>query len=116
MQSFNFGECPDEVIKQATITQCPDGYPMTIRSQEEWEWITNAVNQGIDAHMEAVTNRSSFNSETGKCNVHPEELHVLLRRLLEMGWEQTEDQIEGRAESPHNLRSSILYTLDIEEI
>lgn len=89
---------------------------MTIRSEQEWEWITAAVNEGIDSHLEAITERSTFDSTTGECLVHPEELHVMLRRLLESGWNQTEEQIQGRDDSAHSLRSGILTTLDIEEI
>ena len=112
--TFSFGECPDPIIQQACLDQCENGYPMTIKDPVEWGWIATAVNQGIDSHLEALTNRSTFNN--GTCLIHPEELHVLCRRLLEMGWNETEDQIQGRADSPHSLRSAILTTLDIEEI
>jgi hypothetical protein len=114
--TFSFGECPEDLIKKACNSQCPMGYTMTIKAQDEWSWLAAAVNTGIDAHLEALTNRSTFDNSTGVCNVHPNELHVLLRRLLDQGWDQTEDQIEGRAESPHGLRSAILDTLGIEEI
>jgi hypothetical protein len=111
---YTFGECPEDIIKEAVTCQCPDGYNMTIKDDETWGWIAACVNEGIDSHLEALTLRSTF--DNGACLVHPEELHVLLRRLLEMGWNQTEDQIEGIADSPHGLRSSILSTLDIEEV
>lgn len=36
MKTYSFGSVPDSVIKQACLEQCPDGYPMTIRSKSEW--------------------------------------------------------------------------------
>jgi len=105
MDTYTFGTCPEHVIKTAVKEQCPDGYPMGNISQEDWTPIANAVNQGIDSHLEAITTRSKFNPNERKCNIHPEELHVLLRRLFEDGSEEAWD-----------LRSSILFTLDIEEV
>lgn len=113
MQRFTYGTCPADVIRIAVNTQCPNGYPMTIKSQREWKWISDAVNQGIDSHLEALTQRSTFNVSTGECNVHPDELHVLLRRLGEM---ECEEEDEENGDSPHDLRSCILSTLDIEEV
>jgi hypothetical protein len=103
MQTYSFGMCPDEVIKQAAIAQCPNGYPMKIVDQTEWKAIADAVNMGIDSHLEAITERSTFNN--GFANVHPEELHVLLRRLY-----------EAENEDGWDLRGAILSTLDIEEV
>jgi hypothetical protein len=107
MQSFSFGTCPDDVIKSACYDQCPEGYHMTIVDQDEWSIIANAVNQGIDSHLEALTERSTFNN--GSCLVHPEELHVLLRRLYEI---EDEDFVD----TAWQLRGAILETLDIEEL
>ena len=114
--TFSFGDCPDDLIKKACNSQCPMGYTMTIKTQDWWSEIAEAVNKGIDSHLEALTCRSTFDNSTGVCNVHPDELHVLLRRLLDQGWDQTEDQIEGLVDSPHSLRSAILDTLGIEEV
>ena len=101
----SFGETPDELIKMACNEQCPDGYSMEFRSQQEWEVIANAVNKGIDSHLEAVTSRSTFDATTGKCLVHPDELHVLLRRLFDDGGDES-----------WLLRGDILTTLDIWEV
>lgn len=101
----SFGECPSEVIKAAVNDQCPNGYPMSIRDPEEWTMIARAWNQGIDAYLEALTERSSADHKTGKINIHPDELHVFLRRL----WEDGSDEA-------CSLRTSILGTLDIEEV
>lgn len=105
LDSYSFGMTPKEVITKRCQEQCPDGYPMCIRSRGEWAIIAQAVNEGIDSHLEAVTVRSSFDSTTGKCLVHPEELHVLLRRLS-----------ESESAEAWSLRVGILSTLDIEEI
>ena len=102
--SFTFGTTPEEVIKERVQKQTPSGYPMQIKSKEEWSTIANAVNQGIDSHLEGFT-RSKFDSKTGAINIHPEEMTVLLRRLFEDG-----------SDSAWGLRSDILSTLNIEEI
>lgn len=104
MNTYSFGDCPDDVIRKACAEQCPNGYPMTIRSQDEWAVIAAAWNQGIDSHLEALTTRSTADHTTGEVNVHPDELHVLLRRLYEDGGDEA-----------WSLRSDILSTLDIEE-
>lgn len=102
--TFTFGTCPEALIRSAVKEDCPGGYSMTIKSQKEWQAIASAVNQGIDAHLEAFT-RSTFDPKTGRCLVHPEELHVLLRRLFDSGDEES-----------WSLRSGILSTLGIEEV
>lgn len=103
MKRYSFLQTPDAVIKAESIAQCPNGYHMRIRDEDEWAAIAAAVNQGIDEYLEAITERSTFDSTTGNCLVHPEELHVLLRRL-------------ANNEAGHDLRSSILSTLEIEEV
>ncbi len=102
--SYSEGECPDQVVTEAAKSQTPDGYPMTIRDQETWSAIAKAVNMGIDSHLDAFT-KSSFDCKTGKCLVHPDELHILLRRLFDNGDEDS-----------CRLRTDILSTLGIEEV
>lgn len=77
-------------IKAAAAAQCPEGYSMTIKDSDEWKALAAAWNQGIDAHLEALTGRSSADASTGRVLVHPEELHTLVRRLLEGGSEESE--------------------------
>ena len=100
---FSAGLCPSELIKLAALDQCPEGYPMTIRDPAEWTALAAAWNQGIDSHLEALTERSHANN--GSVCVHPEELHTLLRRLY-----------ESESEDAWQLRSCILTTLGIEEV
>jgi hypothetical protein len=103
--TYTYGTAPPAVITAACNDQCKSGYPMTINNQYEWATIAAAVNKGIDSHLEAITERSTFNPSTGECLVHPDELHVLLRRLNEGG---TDEGME--------LRTAILSTLGIEEV
>ena len=103
-EHFSFGTTPDKVIKVQVKKETPSGYPMTIKSQKEWNVIAQAVNQNIDSHLEAFT-RSAFHSDTGVCIIHPDEMPTFLRRLYEAGDEES-----------WSLRSAILDTLDIEEI
>ena len=116
MKRFSYGTTPDDVIRAAAREQCPDGYLMTIRSKVEWKAIAAAWNQGIDAHLEALTERSSADAKTGKVNVHPDELHVLLRRLYEAGESEPNDPDANEDPPAMRLRSDILSTLDIEEV
>ena len=83
---------------------------MMIRSDVEWKAIAKCVNEGIDSHLEAITERSTLNSSIGECVIHPEELHVLLRRMIE-----TEGEFDPFGEVM-SLRTDILCTLGIEEI
>ncbi len=104
-----------EEIKKRAIEQCPDGYEISTSNAKTFEAIRDAWNLGIDSHVEAITERSSCNVRAegsrrmSRCVadiiIHPEELHVLVRRLMESGDERAED-----------LASSICSTLEIELI
>ena len=96
-------ETPDNIVRLLSKSYFPDGYEIKIKNLAEWHTITNSVNQGIDSHLEGFT-RSVFDSQNMECLIHPEELHILLRRLIEEG------------ELGESLRSDILFTLGIEEV
>ena len=111
MKTYSAGMTPPDVIKEAFTKP----YPMSLTG-EDAQAVVKAVNQGIDSHLEAISNRSLFEWSTRAigtrggtaaldCVVHPEEMPVLLRRLLEM-----ED------EAAESLRSAILSSMDIEEV
>jgi len=102
--SYSYGATPEDVIKKRVMAQTPNGYPMIIRNQKEWDVIVEVVNQGIDSHMEGFT-KSTFDSKTGKCLIAVEEIGTFLRRLL-----------ESDSDEAMSLRSGILETLNIEEI
>lgn len=82
---------------------------MTIRDPDEWEVMAEAWNRGIDAHLEALTERSSADASTGKVRIHPDEVQTLVRRL----WERHER--DGNEEA-RTLRSDILTALELEEV
>ena len=103
-RSFSYSTTPSEVIKERTEKIAPSGYYMLVRYPREWAVIAKAVNQGIDSYLEGFT-RSKFDNKTGNVNIHPAEMSILLRRLLEDGSDEAMD-----------LRQDILTTLNIEEI
>src|SRR5258706_78352 len=95
------------------------GYPMSLVG-EDCEKVVAAVNQGIDSRLEACfvqarRDRFKFQTPEGirgrisgvrlECNVSPQSLPVLVRRLIESG-----DEAAGA------LASSICQTLDMELI
>ena len=105
----------------ATITKAAPkaGYSMSLVGEDQ-PTVINAVNQGIDSHLEAcyVPSRGdSFSLHTlpgirGRisgprleCRVSEQSLPVLIRRLMESGDEQAE-----------SLASSMCQTLNIELI
>tara|TARA_R110002126_G_scaffold70402_1_gene177181 strand:+ start:88 stop:417 length:330 start_codon:yes stop_codon:yes gene_type:complete len=79
-------------------------YPMTLNGKD-YATVATAWNQGIDSHLEALTNRSTVEWAGNKVSfsVHPDELPTLLRRLFE-GEEQGE-----------MFAGDIIYTLKIRE-
>ena len=95
------------------------GYAMSLVGEDRQKVIT-AVNRGIDAHLEACfvpTRGDRFRLQTPagirgrisgprlECQVSPQSLPVLIRRLMESGDEGAE-----------SLASSICQTLEIELI
>ena len=103
--TYFIGECPAEVIREAVLAQCPNGYPISnIKDQKVWDAIVNAVNKGIDPSLEAFVD-STFDEKIGRCLIAPSELPILLRRLF-----------EAEDEESWTLRSDILSDLGIEEI
>jgi hypothetical protein len=80
-----------------------EDFPMGNLSGAEADEITAAVNQGIDAHLEAVQCTHAWNSRGGlDITCTPEGLCVLLRRLFE-------------ADPCSSMGSSILYCLGFND-
>ena len=102
--SFTYGTTPENIILKQVRDQTPNGYSMHIKSNSEWRILAKAVNQGIDSHLQGFT-RSTFDNKTGKVLIHPEEMPILLRRLM-----------EDSSDEAMSLRTDILATLGIEEI
>lgn len=96
-----------EVIKQQAAAQCPQGLNYSTMSETEYAAIAAAVNQGIDSYLEAVTPKVVHRNErlgTRAVMVFPaNQVHTLVRRLLNKGDEQSED-----------LARSFCFCLDIE--
>ena len=118
MRTFSFG-WSDELQVAIARAAPRRGYPMSLVGEDRHAVIA-AVNQGIDAHLEACFVpargdrfqmrtppgiRGSISGPRLECRVSPQSLPVLIRRLLESG--------DDVAES---LASSICQTLNIELI
>jgi hypothetical protein len=115
---MDWGNCDydDEVYaelkKLISAEQGDEPYPMSLTGGD-YVPVASAWNQGIDSHLEAITERSSLvvtdkDSPFGpraNFSIHPEELPVLVRRLFGSG-----------AEDAYSLASGILSTLNIEVI
>jgi len=110
MKTFSFGWSKDlgAAILEA---QAPDGpYPLDAAPSDA-KLIMDAVNQGIDSHLEAcfIPDRGDLYYWTDggrlRCRISPESLPVLVRRLL-----------ESESEQAQNLGACICETLELELI
>lgn len=93
-----------------------DPFTMTIRCKVEWAAIAQCVSQGIDSHLKACFLKSIDRFDNGDCSVSPHSLCVLLRRLGDTKFCDTDkhnaDDIWDAATS---LQSSIFSVLGISE-
>lgn len=87
-------------------SQDPDGFDMEIVDPDEYEAIAQAWNMGIDSHLEAISTRSTCSQSNGRAyiNIHPDELHVLVRRLMN----------NVATEAAETLARDICYVLGIQ--
>ena len=113
-----YSACWTDELGAAIAAATPKrGYHMSLTG-EDGRRVVSAVNQGIDAHLEAcfIPDRGDsfrFQNPPGiqgrvsgsrlECNVSPESLVVLVRRLL-----------ESSDDAAQSLASSICQTLGIE--
>lgn len=110
MVTYSYGTTPPHEIKAAVVSECKGKpYNMDLIG-EDAHVIMDAVNQGIDSHLEACfcpDRGDAYIWSGGRlyCLVSAESMPVLLRRLSEFD-----------SEAAMSLRSSILETLGIEEI
>jgi hypothetical protein len=123
MWSLSYGTVPD---RERFLTHCAarvdeggepdpvDTYPMKIVNQGEWSALASAINQRIDAHLEAVVCEERAYGQTGSGYLtikDPGSLHTLIRRLVDgASWD------EDGPDPGLDLASSILYTIGIEWI
>lgn len=137
----NTFDCQGYTYKYDDIRKAMNGenYPMSLPDKKEKQVVIKAVNMGIDSHLEAcnipdrgdsfvlgersiqATEDTNFWDKGDKlilattleCEVSPESLPVLLRRLsedMEYTGEDGDDYDVGSS-----LASSILYTLGFSE-
>ena len=109
-------DIPYSTILKAIEATDSDPFPMLIRCPIEWTAIAQCVNRGIDAYLEAINHPDDLFDNTGHCSVTPHSLCVLLRRLGDTDFRDTDqhsaDDIWDAATS---LQSSILLVLGIDE-
>ncbi len=107
-------------VPYQTVWEAMGGRPftMSLTGRDDIEAVVEAVNQGIDAHLEACfcPNRGdrydggkrmagrSVLCRTLECSISPESLPVLLRRLF-----------DSEIEAAMNLATDILASLGINE-
>jgi hypothetical protein len=106
--TYTYGMTPPEVLTKAMAEELGDKpYTMELpATSEDCNVVMEAVNQGIDAHLEAITDsKFTWVGSRLHCQVAHKDMLVLLRRLGEMD-----------SDDAMSLRSSILSTLEIEEI
>ncbi len=113
-------------VTYRAIRKAMDGEPftMSLTDTDEIRAIVEAVNEGIDSHLEAcfVSDRGDRyeggERKAGKlvfcrtleCSISPESLPVLLRRLCESNFEDTETESAGM-----RLANDVLYVLGFDE-
>lgn len=96
----------------AVNKQCAGSYYMKLVGATR-RWVTEAVNVGIDSHLQAcsVSERGDSYRDNGhqlECEVSGESLAVLLRRLTEMEAADTD------GDTPDNFAAEILDSLGFE--
>jgi hypothetical protein len=110
MKSYSYGKTPIKVIQAVLVKELGAGerYHMDLAPGScEEKVVTQAVNQGIDAHLEAITGLVQMRTSRGRLKLQftQESMLVLLRRLHDAGDEESA-----------SLRRDILSTLGIEEV
>lgn len=103
------------VLKAIEVTDS-DPFTMTIRCKVEWSAIAQCVNRGIDAYLEACFVKGKDVYDNGHCEVSPQSLCVLLRRLGDTEFRATEqDSTEDLWDAATSLQSSIFMVLGIDD-
>lgn len=111
MPTLSYGKLP--TVEQIEKDFPKDGYPMEL-SPCDFKIVSDAINQGIDAHLEAIF-FDQFAASYGKQGViirDTKSLQVLMRRLMEAGDKKVDDDLDLELE--YDLVNCILSTLEIE--
>lgn len=107
---------PYSTVLQAIEATDSDPFNMTIRCPTEWAAIAQCVNQGIDAYLEACNLQGTDRFDNGDCAVSPHSLCVLLRRLGDTEFRDTDDHhADDIWDAASSLQSSIFTVLGIDE-
>lgn len=107
---------PYQTVLKAIEETGSDPFTMTIRCEVEWASIAQCVNQGIDAHLEACLVKGKDVFDNGHCEVSPESLCTLLRRLGDTEFKATESHsAEDIWDAATSLQSSIFMVLGIDD-
>lgn len=104
---IRFSACWSDKLGEAIKLASTEPYNMELVGEDR-KAVTEAINQGIDAHLEAIMfSQPHTDTLAHKLNlvIEPQTLHVLIRRLMESGNEEAE-----------SLASSICQTIGIELI
>jgi hypothetical protein len=89
---------------------------MTSRCSIEWAAIAQCVNQGIDAHLEACFLKGIDRFDNGDCSVSPHSLCVLLRRLSDTDFQDSDQHNADEFwDAAISLQTSIFSVLGIDE-
>ena len=114
MKTYFYGCTPESVI----MNSLPNSYNMELVSSD-YEIFAKLVNIGIDARLQAVIlsqkNISTCDNKA-RLNLDKESMLCLLNRCFDYGLSDYNLLDESEKEIALDLRSSILYTIGIEEL
>lgn len=114
MKTYTYGCTPESVI----MNSLPNSYNMELVSSD-YKVFAKLVNVGIDSRLQAVIlsqkNISICDNKAG-LSLNKESMLCLLNRCFDYGLSDYDLLDESEKEIALNLRSSILYTLGIEEL
>ena len=109
-------EIPYSTVLRAIEDTSSNPFTMTIRCQAEWSAIAQCVNQGIDAYLEACNLQGQDSYDNGHCSVTPHSLCVLLRRLGDTNFRDTDEHSADEIwDAATSLQSDILIVLGIDD-
>ena len=109
-------EIPYSTVLRAIEDTDSDPFTMTIRCQAEWSAIAQCVNQGIDTHLEACNLKGRDRFDNGDCSVTAHSLCVLLRRLGDTNFRDTDEHSADEIwDAATSLQSDILIVLGIDD-
>lgn len=114
MKTYSYGCTPESVIRE----NLPVNYNMELNGKD-YEVFARLVNIGIDSRLQAVNVSNDvirrIHNKAG-LNLDKESMLCLLNRCFDYGLSDYNLLDESEKERALDLRSSILYTIGIEEL